>query len=67
LESEEDVTRLSAVVHESGCGETSDGEESLGNGIEVGSLMVAFSDGEIGTRLGEVVDEVGYSHLAYVS
>jgi hypothetical protein len=43
LESEQNVTRLAAVVHESGCGETSDGEESLGDGVEVGSLVVTFS------------------------
>ena len=44
LESEEDVTGLTTVVHEASCGETSDGEESLGNGVEVGSLVVTLSD-----------------------
>lgn len=44
LESEEDVTGLAAVVHESGCCETSDGEKGLGDGVEVGSLVVTFSN-----------------------
>ena len=58
LESEKDVTGLAAIVHESSCGETSDGEKSLGDGVEVGSLVVTLSDRKIGACLRKVVDEV---------
>jgi len=59
LESEEYVTGLAAVVHESGCCETSDGEKCLSDGVEVGSLVVAFSDGKVRACLSEVVNKVG--------
>ena len=58
MESEKDVTGLAAIVHESSCGETSDGEKSLGDGVEVGSLVVTLSDRKIGACLRKVVDEV---------
>ena len=61
LESEKHVARLSTNVHETSSGEATDGEESLCNGVEVGALVVAFSDAEIGARLSEVVDKVGFT------
>lgn len=42
LEDQEDDTGLSANVHESSSGETTNGEESLGDGVEVGTLDVSL-------------------------
>jgi hypothetical protein len=59
LEEHEDDTGLAAKVHETSSCETTGSEETLGNGVEVGSLDVGFSDIEIRAGLLEVVDEVG--------
>jgi hypothetical protein len=58
LEDHQDDTRLAAKVHERSGGETSTGEETLRNSVEVGALDVSLSDGKIRTGLLEVVDEV---------
>lgn len=59
LEDQEDDTRLSTNVHEPSSCETTDCEQSLGDGVEVGTLDVSLCDIEIWTSLREVVDEVG--------
>ena len=59
LEGEEHVTGLTAKVHDTGGGEATDGEERLGNGVEVGALVVALGDAQLGRRLSKVVDVVG--------
>jgi hypothetical protein len=55
LESEEYVTGFAAPVHNASSSETADGKESLGDGVEVGALVVTLVDGEIRTGLSEVV------------
>jgi hypothetical protein len=55
---EEYVARF-CDVHESRSRETPDGEETLGNGVEVGALVLSADEGLVGAGLRVVVDEVG--------
>jgi hypothetical protein len=59
LEDHEDDTGLAAKVHEASSGETTDSKETLGDGVEIGTLDVRLGNLKIGTSLLEVVDEVG--------
>lgn len=59
LVDEQDNAGLDAKVHESSSAETTDGEESLGDGVVVGTLVVSIGGVEVGVSLGEVVDEEG--------
>jgi len=58
LEDHENDTGLAADVHQSSSSETSSSEETLSDGVEVGTLDMSISDAEVGACLGEVVDEV---------
>jgi hypothetical protein len=63
LVGKEDITRLSNV-HQSSGGETTNGEKTLGNGVEIGTLFLSGEFVEIWTGLFVVVDEVtGNCHL----
>ena len=59
LVGQEDPARPQANVHQTGSRETANGEESLCDGVEVGTLLVSLGDGQVGVGLGEVVDEEG--------
>lgn len=59
LVGEENHAGLDAKVHETSSAEATDGEESLSNGVVVGTLVVSLGDGELGVGLGEEVDEEG--------
>lgn len=45
-------------VHQSCSGETTDGEKTLSNGVEIGTLLLGNEFGEIRTGLFVVVDEI---------
>lgn len=57
LVDEQDNAGLKTEVHEAGSAEATDGEESLGDSVVVGTLVVSLGDVELGVRLGEEVDE----------
>lgn len=60
LESEQHPTRLETEVHDTSCSKTTDGEESLSNGIKVGTLAVTLVDAQLWVGFSEVVDKVLY-------
>lgn len=57
LVDEQDNAGLKTDVHEARSGETTNGEEGLGDSVVVGTLVVSLGDIELGVRLGEEVDE----------
>lgn len=59
LVDEQDDTGLETNVHESSGAETSNSEESLSNGVVVGTLVMSFGGVEVRVSLGEEVDEEG--------
>jgi hypothetical protein len=59
LVDEQDNAGLETNVHESSSAETADGEESLSDGVVVGTLVVSIGGAEVGVRLNEEIDEEG--------
>ena len=57
LVDEQDNAGLETEVHEASSAEATDGEESLGDSVVVGTLVVSLGDAHLGVRLGEEVDE----------
>lgn len=57
LVDEKNDTGLETEVHEASSAEATDSEQSLGNSVVVGTLVVSIGDAQVGVGLGKEVDE----------
>jgi hypothetical protein len=59
LVGQKNPARLETDVHKTSSRESTDGEEGLSNGIEVGTLLVSLGSVQVGVGLSKVVDKEG--------